>query len=207
MEEGQYKIFVGNVPYQCTKEEFEECFKHFKGYVTSEVIGSKNSPSDVSKGFGYVIFKNYENAHNIMQKKIILKNRVLRLTKYDEEQRYKSDTNQVFINGLPNGITKSKLVDILSACGKIKECNIYRNGLKLNGIVTFSSEEGYMAAVKNDIYLGEETINILPFKRKRNFKPFVRDDDSLYQAGYNAGRIVGFQEGFQQGMKYLDTDL
>lgn len=202
MEEEKYKIFVGNVPYYCTTKEFQNCFKHFDGYVKAEVIGDKNSLSLVSKGFGYVIFQNQEKAQKVMKQNIILKHRILRLTKYDENQKYKNDTNQIFITDLPDYITKEKLMDILEECGKIEECNIYKSGNKINSVITFNSKEGYMKAVKEDIYLGKNRINILPFKRKRY--AFKRSEDSLYQAGFKAGRIIGFQQGFQEGIKFQE---
>jgi hypothetical protein len=32
------KIFVGNVPYQCTQDEFEKCFENVQGFVKAEII-------------------------------------------------------------------------------------------------------------------------------------------------------------------------
>ena len=32
-----YKIFVGNVPYECSNEEFRECFRDMNGYITADV--------------------------------------------------------------------------------------------------------------------------------------------------------------------------
>src|SRR5437870_11420355 len=35
---GECKIFVGNIPYQCTQEEFEKCFQNINGFMKAEII-------------------------------------------------------------------------------------------------------------------------------------------------------------------------
>ena len=31
------KVFVGNVPFQCTRDEFQECFKSLEGFETADL--------------------------------------------------------------------------------------------------------------------------------------------------------------------------
>lgn len=80
------KVFVGNVPFQCTQQEFSECFESMPGFIKAEVINKINTPA--SRGFGFVTFDSYENAmaliesSSIVSSSIVCKDRILRFTKY-----------------------------------------------------------------------------------------------------------------------------
>jgi hypothetical protein len=79
--ENSCKIFVGNIPYQCTQEEFEKCFKDIDGFVKAELI--KIHGTNVSRGFGFVTMKTITSA-NILKNRnnITLRGRILRFTSY-----------------------------------------------------------------------------------------------------------------------------
>ena len=49
------KIFVGNVPFQCSKEEFTDCFNKYKGFLDADIVNRFNSEN--CRGFGFVTFK------------------------------------------------------------------------------------------------------------------------------------------------------
>ena len=75
------KIFVGNVPYQCTQEDFDECFEKIKGFVRGEIITTQKTK--MSRGFGFVIMNSTESANELKKRTdITLKNRILRFTCY-----------------------------------------------------------------------------------------------------------------------------
>jgi RNA recognition motif-containing protein len=82
------KIFVGNVPYQCTREDFQKCFRPMNGYVTADII--RRYKSKISRGFGFVIFKTKEQAEAAMKKTITLEDRTLRLSEYTPTNKSES---------------------------------------------------------------------------------------------------------------------
>ena len=91
------KVFVGNVPFQCTKEEFIDCFKDQSGFIDADII--RRYRSKLSRGFGFVIFKSQEQANTLIGRTdIVLKDRVLRFSTYsDDNTRERKKTYQIFI--------------------------------------------------------------------------------------------------------------
>ena len=88
------KIFVGNVPFDCTDNEFKDAFIHFDGYLNAELIS--RSQTNNTRGFGFVAFINSDYVNKFLEKKekIIIKDRTLRFTKYTE----KNDSNFIIKN-------------------------------------------------------------------------------------------------------------
>jgi RNA recognition motif-containing protein len=75
------KVFVGNVPFQCTQQEFRECFESMQGFIKAEVINKINTLA--SRGFGFVTFDSHESATALIESSsIVCKDRILRFTKY-----------------------------------------------------------------------------------------------------------------------------
>jgi len=100
-----YKIFVGNVPYHCTQEEFDICFTNVEGFIKAEIITMHKT--NMSRGFGFVTVKTLHDAELLKRRDdIIFKGRTLRFTSY-QEGTYKSVnetfTNYVFVDGIPDG--------------------------------------------------------------------------------------------------------
>lgn len=99
------KIFVGNVPYQCTDDEFKECFKNIKGYVNAEIL--------ISRGFGFVTLETEEDAVTLLSRNdIIFKDRVLRFTRYNPKASKKSqkqEKNCLFVKNIPTNMNREQL--------------------------------------------------------------------------------------------------
>ena len=80
-DENLRKVFVGNVVYDCTQEEFENCFKNIPGYVKGELVIGQND--DYCRGFGFVTLETINDLENLkLRNDIFLKGRQLRFTKY-----------------------------------------------------------------------------------------------------------------------------
>jgi len=77
-----HKVFVGNVPFQCTKDDFMNCFKKLPGYIDSGII--RRYKSKLSRGFGFVVLNNEVNAQKLINGgfNIKLRGRPLRFSKY-----------------------------------------------------------------------------------------------------------------------------
>ena len=99
------KIFVGNVPYQCTDEEFKECFKTIPGYINAEIL--------LSRGFGFVTLETDDDATALLLRTDIkFKDRVLRFTRYDSKVSKKSQKQEkkcLFVKNIPTDMNRDQL--------------------------------------------------------------------------------------------------
>jgi len=126
------KIFVGNVPYQCTQEEFEKCFTDVEGYVKAEIITLYKS--NTSRGFGFVTLNSLENAEKLkLRNDITFKGRILRFTTYQSESHNKPTienvNNYLYVENIPSNqtINKKWLMNIFKDYGPIGKCYIIMN--------------------------------------------------------------------------------
>jgi RNA recognition motif-containing protein len=128
---------VGNVPFECSQNEFGECFKEFKGFIKAEII-YKNGTT-VSRGFGFVTFDSPEHAKLLIDKEsITFKDRNLRFTEYMmDSESYKSlktqsnkdqyifndgcirNKNFLIVKNINNNMTRKELCDIFSKFSKV----------------------------------------------------------------------------------------
>jgi len=117
MEITNTKIFVGNVPFDCTNKEFQDIFNNVEGYISGEIITKYNSQN--SRGFGFIILNTLENAKKILGRNdIVLKERVLRFTEYDNKNKIK---NKIYYD---NENIKNRYLIIKDVI------NIYREDIK-----------------------------------------------------------------------------
>ncbi len=81
MESNLCKIFVGNVPFQCTQEEFEECFNKMEGFIKADIVWRPGT--NISRGFGFVTFDSPKHAKILIgNEDVKFKDRILRFTEY-----------------------------------------------------------------------------------------------------------------------------
>jgi RNA recognition motif-containing protein len=92
INEKEFKVFVGNVPFNCTQEEFQNCFSNVPGYKNADVIRRYNS--NFSRGFGFITFNSDSDATALLSShdNIILKDRTLRLSRYSFDEKTKLNT-------------------------------------------------------------------------------------------------------------------
>ena len=76
----QRKIFVGNVPFNCTQEGFEECFDDISGIYKADIVKGHR---DDSRGIGFVTMNTIEDAETLKKREDIkCKGRTLRFYPY-----------------------------------------------------------------------------------------------------------------------------
>jgi len=103
------KIFVGNVPFDCTSEEFINCFKHIQGFKNAELVLKDNKET---KGFGFVMFDSEKNIEQLAKSEINVRGRILRFSKYNEIGK-KGKSNYIHIFGLTDDITREDIYESL----------------------------------------------------------------------------------------------
>lgn len=111
---GNNKLFVGNVPYLCTQEEFEKCFEDVDGFKKAELITIYKCKNNVSRGFGFVTMETPIDADKLKRRDdIVFKGRTLRFTQYKNDIIKKlisknindihdvAYNNYVYVEGIP----------------------------------------------------------------------------------------------------------
>lgn len=178
MDMNNRKIFVGNVPFQCDINEFQQCFKNLYGFVRAELVCRQNS--NLSRGFGFVIFDSPENASKLIGREDIkFMNRTLRFTKYDfniisdtsnviqkshdkqfeiTKNKFITPKNYIFVKNLNSSISRENLKSIFDKFGNVGKHMIisdHNTGiLKNTGIVEILDDNVY------DILLKQKYIDI-----------------------------------------------
>ena len=102
IEKKEHKLFVGNVPYNCSQYDFFNCFKDHDGFINAELI--INSHTKISRGFGFVSIKTKLQARNLKNNSIFLKDRELRFTDYQNNittNSYDSNNNYIYVSNIP----------------------------------------------------------------------------------------------------------
>jgi RNA recognition motif-containing protein len=148
VDEG-YKIFVGNIPYNCTQDEFDVCFIDVRGFIKAEII--KMYKTQMSRGFGFVTVKTLNDVELLKKRDdIIFKGRTLRFTSY-QDGTYKptSDnfTNYVLVDGIPEGKNREWLKEKFFKYEPIGRCFISMNqdtgDMKTYGVIEVLDDNKY----------------------------------------------------------------
>lgn len=204
------KIFVGNVPFQCTKEEFEECFKHLEGFIGAEIINRFNS--SFSRGFGFVTFNSEKNALSALNLKgVIFKDRILRLSEYNFEGNTKmSDQehkNFIFIKNVPLEMTRDDIYGYFIKYGNVTRCflntDIKTGAPKGTAILEMDDANVIDTLLEQKVVTFEDGTSLELVKWNNKTKPKRKQADStdVYRTAFNAGRSIGFKEGMLFGKK------
>jgi RNA recognition motif-containing protein len=199
------KIFVGNVPYQCTKEEFQNCFKHLNGFITADIKRRHNSK--LSRGFGFVIFDSQHNAKQLLSiNDITLKDRTLRFSPYSFNDNDDIKQFKLFLPDIDEDMTNEDLTNLLSKYGTITECIINNKNNRTFGIICFDNYDSFINCLNDNITYNDRELIVKPYKKvKFKNKQFFSNPILAYRKGLQAGKIIGFQEGFQEGLKSRDN--
>lgn len=161
----EYKIFVGNVPYDCTQEEFYECFKFMDGFKNAELV--INHKTNTSRGFGFVTISTKLDADKLKNRIIIFKDRELRFTNYKNNtnvHNYDSKNNYVYVNNIPSGKTRDWLLYCFSAYKPIGKYLILTDHLtgesKTCGVVEIINDEMYRHILSKKYIICDDNIKL-----------------------------------------------
>tara|TARA_S200000501_G_C20761802_1_gene716476 strand:+ start:482 stop:1138 length:657 start_codon:yes stop_codon:yes gene_type:complete len=204
-ESQELRVFVGNVPFQCTTEEFVELFKDTPGFVNANVVKRYNS--EMSRGFGYVTLDSNENLNNLLSKETLdFKDRTLRLSQYNRETRRPvSRNNLVFVRNIPENTSEEEVSSLFTnSFGNVVKCSLNldrKTGKQLGScIVEFSDRESCTKALsEREVDLNGSVLNVYRFRdnSKNNNNQYNKNPATraAYKAGFRAGRTLGYQEG------------
>ena len=160
-----YKLFVGNIPFDCKLNEFREAFKKCKGYVNADLINNSNS-----RCFGFVVLKNKECLEDLLNKNnVFLKDRKLRLTRYNNKT--KETNNYLRLDNIPNNITSDDIRTEFENYSEIGKCFIDMDRItgkyKTTGIVEILETEIYDQLLGLDVILiNDHQISMKSYENK-----------------------------------------
>ena len=146
----EYKLFVGNIPFDCTKNQFKNIFKKYDGFKNADLINDNN------KCFGFVIFNNNHVIDDIINaNNIIIKDRKLRLTRYNN--KIKETTNYIRLKNIPSSITSSDIRTEFENYSDVGKCFIdmdrFTGQYKNTGIVEIIDTDIFLQLLDLDIIL------------------------------------------------------
>lgn len=141
----EYKLFIGNIPFNCTKYQLKNIFKKYNGFKNIELINDKN------KSFGFVVFDNRHTIEDIIKSNnIFIEDRKLRLTRYNKT----NDTmNYIRLKNIPKTITIEDIRNEFENYSKVGKCFIDVD--RTTGIY---KDSGIVEIIENDIY--EKLLNL-----------------------------------------------
>lgn len=143
----EYKLFVGNIPFDCNLQEFRDSFKKCKGYVTADLINNSNS-----RCFGFVVLKNKESLEELLEhNNVFLKDRKLRLTRYNNKS--KETNNYIKLENIPNNIKSDDIRKEFENYSEVGKCFIDMD--RLTGIY---KSTGIIEILETDIF--EKILNL-----------------------------------------------
>ena len=148
----EYKLFVGNIPFDCKLLEFRNVLKKCNGYINADLINISNS-----RCFGFVVLKNKECLEELLiTNNVFLKDRKLRFTRYNNSNSNNNSNININnsnsnINNSNNNINNSNINNSNSNISN----NINNNYLKLYNIQNTIKAEDIKKEFENYSQIGK----------------------------------------------------
>jgi RNA recognition motif-containing protein len=190
------KIFVGNVPFDCTNIEFRDCFKNINGYVTADLISMR--------GFGFVVLENKMQRDLILtNNNFFIKNRKLRLSPYDNQNKDSTEkSSYIKLENISPNVSRDDISNEFSNFCRVGKCFIDTNrvtGEKMStGLVEIFDVEvlHHLLSLGSILMPDKSEIILKPFSNNQNMhkKKLSISKEEYFQI-YNAGRNAGLIEG------------
>jgi RNA recognition motif-containing protein len=164
------KVFVGNVPYNCSEEEFNACFSNINGFISSELVNKNNPYATDTRGFGFVLLDSIENINKLIETEIKLKGRTLRFSRYSNDDKEIINNNYIQICNIPSSFTKYDILNMFYYINKqyIGRCfiasNMYTGELLNYGVIQILDEDEYKKIINMKIVQYKTYVfNVCPF--------------------------------------------
>jgi hypothetical protein len=191
------KIFVGNVPFDCSQKLFTETFKDVEGFVRGDIVTRPRS--DICRGFGFVTINNVDNAEKLKKRKdLYIKSRQLRFTNYIVNDTHKS--KYIYIDNIPSGKKRNYLKDTFkgNSIGKYFISTDINTGIpRHHGLIEMLDADEYFKLLESG-YAEDNDNNILKLSKWKGRNSRKRHSDlTKYDIvkAFAAGRSVGIMEG------------
>lgn len=143
----EYKLFVKNVPYNCTDAEFDEFVKSKYSVNGTMLIHRKNFDGSLNlvanRGYGVVTAPTQEMQEKIISDDIVFFGRKLICSKYENKQK----NYNLHVFGIPNDVSEKELFDTFSKFGDVsfvkKDFDVIAHKYKGSAIVSYDNDESF----------------------------------------------------------------
>ena len=208
-QEENKKIFVKNIPYSTTDEQFQEFFSKFGTIVKAEIRKRENG---ASMGIGFVEFADMEekrNAMNASKEELTIDDRVLDIREARSDTGLDSKT--IYVGNISFQTNEEDLRKFfMDFCQDIKgnfkvnlKTNSFNGGPKGYAYIEFDNEEDIANALKANGEKLDGRELIVQMKRPRvPRRPFR---GSRFQSNMGGGR-GGFQSRYDYGRRDRDRE-
>ena len=208
-QEENKKIFVKNIPYSTTDEQFQEFFSKFGTIVKAEIRKRENG---ASMGIGFVEFADMEDKRNAMtasKEEITLDDRVLDIREARSDTGLDSKT--IYVGNISYQTNEEVLRKFfIDFCQDLKgnfkvnvKTNSFNGGPKGYAYIEFDNEEDIANALKANGEKLDGRDLIVQMKRPRVPRRPIRG--GRFQ-GNMGGRRGGFQRRYDYGGRERDRD-
>lgn len=175
------QLFVSNIPYTCTVEEFEKQIKNFVANATTRLVMKSDGQSN--KGFGFVTIpdEHIEIGKSLIDASgsgVVVDGRRLKFTPYVNQQKF----YKLHISNLPSEIKEKELFDVFSTYGKLDNVKIdidfKTKQSRGTACVVYTNYEDFSKVLQlGEVTIGSSQVKIVKrrlFKRKQNMFPVKR---------------------------------
>ncbi|UYV68892.1 hypothetical protein LAZ67_6001507 [Cordylochernes scorpioides] len=166
------KLFVKNIPYNTSDEQFKEFFNQFGKVIEARIVCEE---SGRSKGFGFVTFSTQGAANALIgsEEFLELENRKL-IIKASVSKVTRPLNSEICVKNLPFETTDDQFFEFFGTFGLVQKARVIRKASGESrgfGYVVFSTEETAKALIKREepVVIGERTLLIeVPKRRAAN---------------------------------------
>jgi len=166
----EYKLFIGNVPFECTDSEFKNIFKKINGYVNAELIAGISN-----RGFGFVTVENLEALENIIiENNLYIKDRKLRITRYNSNNNSNKKNLYIRLQNIPKELTIQDIKSEFENFTQIGKCFIDTDRetgeQKTTGIVEILEESMYQSLLNlEELLINDFPITMTKFEQGKTY--------------------------------------
>ena len=169
-----FKVFVGNVPFDCRDEDFKKVFKDMDGFVNAELIHRKKLA--LTRGFGFVAFSGKEKADQLIaQEAMKIGTRELRFSAYDSDRKPRprpqkeADRGKLYVRNLPREATVLDFSSYFSKFGTLINCylitdseaRIHRGA----GVLCYSTDEVATSVMEQVHFMKSNRLQIFRYHK------------------------------------------
>lgn len=164
----EFRVFVGNVPFNCDEEEFNKMFNSMTDFMTATVIRRPNST--LSRGFGFVTFSSESGRNTLLNTKMEFGDRELRFSSYDETKKDEPKTYKLFLRDVTSTMTDDSFRNVgLSSLNKFSVMVDRKTNEKTNNaILSLNNYDEMVKLLKNkELLVDGSNVRVYPFRNKK----------------------------------------
>lgn len=168
----EFKLFVSNVPYNCSEEEFKNLMVSNDGLKDAKLVMRANT--QINKGFGFVTALSQEKAEfYINESNVIINGRKLKFVKYANQLKF----YKLHVMNIPEGMTEQEIYDIFSKFGSVDSVkrDFNRTLQKYTGtaVVVYNNYEDFNTVLTMKEIVVSDKVNVTVTKRHINRRKFI----------------------------------